>query len=134
MQFSILAAFVVAAVGVQAAPSPAPVAARSVEARAGCGSSGPFGTGHFEWYITASCTSGQQYDCQAMDASGCEPGLTGKIGSLEVDDPNDTTQYAKGSHTNSLAFTCPSSGQVRCQANFEDNNDGPNYSLRIVPA
>ena len=26
--------------------------------RAGCGSSGPLGTGHYEWYITVGCTPG----------------------------------------------------------------------------
>ncbi|KAI0826160.1 hypothetical protein BC629DRAFT_1453598 [Irpex lacteus] len=108
--------------------------ARSVDlaARAGCGSSGPLGTGHFEWFIDVGCTPGAQLRCQAMDASGCEPGKTNKIGSLEVDDPNDTFQVAKQSHTNSLSFVCPSGGQVRCQANFEDNDDGPGYSLRVV--
>jgi len=69
--------------------------------------------------------------CEATDASGCEPGVASKIGSMEVDDPNDTTQYAKKSNTNSVTFVCPSGGQVRCQANFNDNDDGPNYSLRV---
>lgn len=36
--------------------------ARSVDlaARAGCGSSGPLGTGHFEWFIDVGCTPGAQ--------------------------------------------------------------------------
>ena len=45
-------------------------------------------------------------------------------------DPNDTVQYAVGMYTSSVPFICPASGQVRCEANFNDNNDGPNYSLR----
>ena len=45
-------------------------------------------------------------------------------------DPNDTVQYAKVSNTNAVVFICPSGGQIRCQANFNDNYDGPNYSLR----
>ncbi|KAI0668026.1 hypothetical protein C8Q78DRAFT_1099004, partial [Trametes maxima] len=33
-------------------------------------------------------------------------------------------------NTNTVTFVCPSGGQVRCQANFNDNDDGPGYSLR----
>ncbi|EPQ56153.1 hypothetical protein GLOTRDRAFT_92696 [Gloeophyllum trabeum ATCC 11539] len=150
MQFTILVTLFAAVMGAQAAPYNPRFDARSVETRSGCDSTGPFGEGHFEWFVTGSCTPGQQFACQAMDASGCEPGQTGKIGSLEVDvsqdlfdlrilllsqnvqDPDDTQQFAKQSHTNNLVFTCPAGGQVRCQANFEDNSDGPGYSLRSL--
>ncbi|KAI0347081.1 hypothetical protein BDW22DRAFT_1425158 [Trametopsis cervina] len=140
MQFPTLFALVLAALSagsVSATPhSTEALVARSsdgsiaVNKRSGCGSTGPLGEGHFEWFIVTSCTPGDSMTCQATDASGCVPGEKGKIGSMEVDDPNDTTQFAKQSHTNSVPFTCPSGGQVRCQANFNDNNDGPNYSLR----
>lgn len=49
---------------------------------------------------------------------------------IVLQDPNDTVQFAKKSNTNSVTFVCPSAGQVRCQANFNDNDDGPGYSLR----
>ncbi|KAI0669333.1 hypothetical protein C8Q78DRAFT_946364, partial [Trametes maxima] len=101
-----------------------------VAKRSGCGSTGPLGDGHFEWFIVTDCTPGAPMTCQATDASGCEPGRTNKIGSMEVDDPNDTFQVAKKSKTNTLPFVCPAGGEVRCQANFNDRNDGPNYSLR----
>ena len=89
--------------------------------------------------------------CQATDASGCVPGDAKHIGSMEVDvgqllapgptglysyevsrfqDPNDTFQVAFKRNTNTLPFVCPSVGQIRCEANFNDNYDGPNYSLR----
>ncbi|KAI0820251.1 hypothetical protein BC628DRAFT_912382 [Trametes gibbosa] len=136
--FSILALITSLAV-VSATPSP--VADSSLVAHSGdgsieltklsgCGSVGPLGTGHFIWFITVSCTPGAQQTCQVTDKSGCVPGKTNKIGSVEVDDPNDTVQIAKKSGTNTLPFICPSGGQVRCQANFNDSNDGPNYSLR----
>lgn len=48
----------------------------------------------------------------------------------EPQNPDDTQQIAKKSNTNSVPFICPAGGQVRCQANFNDNDDGPNYSLR----
>ncbi|EPQ56152.1 hypothetical protein GLOTRDRAFT_92695 [Gloeophyllum trabeum ATCC 11539] len=151
MQFTILATLAAAAaVAVNAVPTAdTPLAARAIEARSGCGSTGPLGDGHYIWWITVGCNSGGQYKCQAMGADGCLPGQTKHIGSMEVDvrtlvtvsdsqsdvpfqDPNDTTQYAKQSNTNSVTFTCPSGGQIRCQANFNDNNDGPNYSLRVI--
>ncbi|EPQ51140.1 hypothetical protein GLOTRDRAFT_133458 [Gloeophyllum trabeum ATCC 11539] len=97
------------------------VSARALEARSGCGSICPLGEEHYICY------------CQAMDASGCYPGTVSHI-AMEVDDPNDTIQYAKGYNTNSLEFTCPSAGTVRCEANFNDNDDEPNYSLRVVSA
>ncbi|KAI0331610.1 hypothetical protein GY45DRAFT_1321932 [Cubamyces sp. BRFM 1775] len=50
---------------------------------------------------------------------------------MEVDDPNDTVNIAKVDNTNTLPFTCPQGGQIRCEANFNDNNDGPGYSLRV---
>eukprot|EP00753_Platysulcus_tardus_P019954 PLAT7657.1.p2 GENE.PLAT7657.1~~PLAT7657.1.p2 ORF type:complete len:152 (+),score=6.24 PLAT7657.1:46-456(+) len=136
MQFTILATLAAAAaVAVNAVPTAdTPLAARAIEARSGCGSTGPLGDGHYIWWITVGCNSGGQYKCQAMGADGCLPGQTKHIGSMEVDDPNDTTQYAKQSNTNSVTFTCPSGGQIRCQANFNDNNDGPNYSLRVISA
>ncbi|KAI0315214.1 hypothetical protein OF83DRAFT_1201054 [Amylostereum chailletii] len=138
MKFSALLAFTVASIGLVAAtPSAMPaVSARSgdglvaLNKRSGCGSTGPLGTGHFEWFIDVSCTPGAGMTCQATDASGCEPGKASKIGSMEVDDPNDTQQFAKQKNTNTVGFTCPPGGQVRCQANFNDNDDGPNYSLR----
>ncbi|KAJ3010911.1 hypothetical protein NUW54_g2335 [Trametes sanguinea] len=74
---------------------------------------------------------GDELVCQATDASGCVPGDSSHIGSMEVDDPNDTINIAKGDNTNTLPFTCPSGGQVRCEANFNDNYDGPGYSLRV---
>lgn len=49
---------------------------------------------------------------------------------IVLQDPNDTVQFAKKSNTNSVTFVCPSAGQVRCQANFNDSDDGPGYSLR----
>lgn len=49
---------------------------------------------------------------------------------IAFQDPNDTVQFAKKSNTNSVTFVCPSAGQVRCQANFNDSDDGPGYSLR----
>ncbi|EPQ56154.1 hypothetical protein GLOTRDRAFT_92697 [Gloeophyllum trabeum ATCC 11539] len=146
MQLNILATLVAMVVAVKAAPSDAHHEVRSIEARSGCGSSGPLGDGHYEWWghlppksLCAipdylSLFLGQRYNCQAMDASGCEPGQVNHIGSMEVDDPNDTTQYAKQGGTNSVGFTCPAGGQVRCQANFNDNDDGPGYSLRVVSA
>ncbi|KAI0347420.1 hypothetical protein BDW22DRAFT_1351851 [Trametopsis cervina] len=103
----------------------------SLTEQSGCGSSGPLGTGHFIWYIVVSCNPGATLTCQATDATGCLPGNAKHIGSMEVDDPNDTVQYAKKSNTNSVIFVCPSGGQVRCEANFNDNDDGPNYSLRV---
>ncbi|KAI0364563.1 hypothetical protein BV20DRAFT_831265 [Pilatotrama ljubarskyi] len=137
MHFSTILALVTSVAVASATPSPAgnPLVARAggveVAKRSGCGSTGPLGTGHFEWWITASCTPGTQMTCQATDASGCVPGDTSKIGSMEVDNPDDTTQIAKQSGTNTLPFTCPPGGQIRCQANFNDNDDGPNYSLRV---
>ncbi|KAI0630471.1 hypothetical protein C8Q77DRAFT_1133233 [Trametes polyzona] len=99
--------------------------------QSGCGSIGPLGPGHFIWWITVSCNPGAKMTCQATDVTGCLPGNPKDIGSMEVDDPNDTFNIARGSHTNSVDFVCPSGGAVRCQANFNDNNDGPNYSLRV---
>ncbi|KAI0640731.1 hypothetical protein C8Q79DRAFT_436951 [Trametes meyenii] len=142
MHFSTLLALFapVAVVVASATPAPATVGALvarsgngSVEIakRSGCGSSGPLGTGHFVWFIDVSCTPGAQKTCQATDATGCLPGNPDNIGSMEVDDPNDTFQIAKQSNTNTVTFVCPSGGQVRCQANFNDNDDGPNYSLRV---
>ncbi|KAI0750293.1 hypothetical protein C8Q80DRAFT_1270013 [Daedaleopsis nitida] len=142
MRFSTILALVASVAVASATPSPAgpgtALVARSNDGnvsesltrRSGCGSTGPLGTGHFEWFIVVSCTPGAQLTCQATDASGCVPGAVGKIGSMEVDDPNDTVNIAKQSHTNTLAFTCPQGGQIRCEANFNDNDDGPNYSLR----
>ncbi|KAL7280282.1 hypothetical protein ACG7TL_005195 [Trametes sanguinea] len=166
MRFSTIVALVATAGLVAATPSPA--AGSSLVARAGdgsvelakrsgCGSTGPLGTGHFKWWIVVSCTPGAEMTCQATDASGCVPGDTKHIGSMEVDvsiamvaeqasladtnmffaisqDPNDTVNIAKASNTNTLPFTCPSGGQVRCEANFNDNDDGPGYSLRGKPS
>ncbi|KAI0765593.1 hypothetical protein BD413DRAFT_482034 [Trametes elegans] len=104
--------------------------ATGLAARSGCGSTGPLGDGHFIWWITADCQAGTQKTCQVTDRTGCLPGDTSKIGSVEVDNPDDTVQIAKKDNTNTLSFTCPPEGKVRCQANFNDNNDGPGYSLR----
>ncbi|KAH9851986.1 hypothetical protein C2E23DRAFT_828538 [Lenzites betulinus] len=140
MRFSAILALVTSLALVSATPSPAAdssLVARSGDGsielakRSGCGSTGPLGDGHFIWWITASCTPGTQKTCQVTDKTGCLPGDTSKIGSVEVDNPDDTTQIAKKSGTNTLPFTCPPGGQVRCQANFNDNDDGPSYSLRV---
>ncbi|KAI0323666.1 hypothetical protein GY45DRAFT_1264210 [Cubamyces sp. BRFM 1775] len=134
MRFSTIVALI-ASIGLVAA-SPSSLVARSgdgsveIAKRSGCGSTGPLGTGHFKWWITTSCTPGTQMTCQATDASGCVPGDASHIGSMEVDDPNDTFNVAKASNTNTLPFTCPQGGQIRCEANFNDNDDGPGYSLR----
>ncbi|KAI0630451.1 hypothetical protein C8Q77DRAFT_1160039 [Trametes polyzona] len=134
MRFSTVFAFVASAALVSATPSS--LVARSGDGsvelakRSGCGSTGPLGEGHFLWWITAPCKAGTQMTCQVTDKTGCVPGDTSKIGSVEVDNPDDTQQIAKKSGTNTLPFTCPPGGQVRCQANFNDNDDGPGYSLR----
>ncbi|KAI0640702.1 hypothetical protein C8Q79DRAFT_1014924 [Trametes meyenii] len=141
MRFSALLTFIACVAVVSATPSPAPgtvLVARSgdggaqIAKRSGCGSTGPLGTGHFKWFIVTSCRPGAHMTCQATDASGCVPGKVNKIGSMEVDDPDDTFQVAKKDNTNTLPFVCPSGGQIRCEANFNDNNDGPNYSLRGI--
>ncbi|KAL7280284.1 LOW QUALITY PROTEIN: hypothetical protein ACG7TL_005197 [Trametes sanguinea] len=98
--------------------------------QSGCGSSGPLGSGHYVWYIVVGCTPGDNYTCEVTDSTGCLPGNPDHIGSVEVDDPNDTFQIASRSNTNQVPFVCPSIGQVRCQANFNDSDDGPGYSLR----
>ncbi|CDO74749.1 hypothetical protein BN946_scf184411.g6 [Trametes cinnabarina] len=127
MRFSAILALVASLGLVSATPSPltplsgvhAGDGTVALKSQSGCGSSGPLGTGHFKWWIVAT------------DASGCVPGDSKHIGSMEVDDPNDTFNVARASGTNTLPFTCPSVGQVRCEANFNDNNDGPGYSLRV---
>ena len=67
MQFTTLLAFALASVGLSYATAIAadseyiPVAYAadaSIAKRAGCGSSGPLGDGHYEWYIVVSCTPG----------------------------------------------------------------------------
>ncbi|KAI0034825.1 hypothetical protein K488DRAFT_68888 [Vararia minispora EC-137] len=138
MQFSSLFSLLIAAAVVVANPTVSNVLeARSADGqvdvlkRSGCGSTGPLGPGHYKWWIVASCTPGAPMTCEATDATGCVPGDPSKIGSLEVDDPNDTTQYAVAQFQSSVGFICPANGQVRCEANFEDNYDGPNYSLRV---
>ncbi|KAI9067898.1 hypothetical protein FKP32DRAFT_1562694 [Trametes sanguinea] len=142
MRFSTIVALVASAGLVAATPSPAASSALIARAgdgsvelakRSGCGSTGPLGTGHFKWWIVVSCSPGAELTCQATDASGCVPGDASHIGSMEVDDPNDTINIARGDNTNTLPFTCPSGGQVRCEANFNDNDDGPGYSLRGTP-
>ncbi|KAI0750191.1 hypothetical protein C8Q80DRAFT_1166538 [Daedaleopsis nitida] len=99
--------------------------------QSGCGSTGPLGPGHYIWWIVVGCNAGQRYTCQATDATGCIPGDRSHIGSIEVDDPNDTFQVASARDANSVDFTCPSIGQVRCEVNFNENSHGPNYSLRV---
>ncbi|KAI0331609.1 hypothetical protein GY45DRAFT_1360683 [Cubamyces sp. BRFM 1775] len=103
----------------------------SLSTESGCGSVGPLGSGHYVWYIVVGCTPGAELSCQATDSTGCLPGNAKHIGSMEVDDPNDTYQIASGKNTNTVQFVCPSGGQIRCQANFNDSDDGPGYSLRV---
>ncbi|KAI0362234.1 hypothetical protein OH77DRAFT_32549 [Trametes cingulata] len=142
MRFSTILAFLASVGLVAASPYATPQSGNALVARAaegnvtlskrsGCGSVGPLGTGHFKWWIVVSCTPGAEMTCQATDASGCVPGDASHIGSMEVDDPNDTFNVARGTNTNTLPFTCPSGGQIRCEANFNDNDDSPNYSLRV---
>ncbi|KAI0653567.1 hypothetical protein C8Q70DRAFT_892290, partial [Cubamyces menziesii] len=102
----------------------------ALSTESGCGSIGPLGPGHYIWWIVVGCTPGAQMTCQATDVTGCLPGQAKHIGSMEVDDPNDTFQVAFKKNTNTLPFVCPSNGQIRCEANFNENSDGPNYSLR----
>ncbi|KAI0630472.1 hypothetical protein C8Q77DRAFT_1133238 [Trametes polyzona] len=138
MRFSSII-YLVLSVGLAAAtPAPATIVPAAhggnneavLHTESGCGSVGPLGKGHFKWYIGVFCNPGARLTCQATDASGCVSGATKHIGSMEVDDENDTFQIAKKSKTNTLELICPSEGAIRCQANFNDNNDGPNYSLR----
>ncbi|KAI0830225.1 hypothetical protein BC628DRAFT_986785 [Trametes gibbosa] len=98
----------------------------------GCGSTGPLKPGNFYiWYIIRSCTPGARMTCQATDRLGCVPGSTAHIKSMEVDDPNDTFNIARGDNTNTVPFICPEGGSARCQVDFKENTDGPNYSLRV---
>ncbi|KAI0326284.1 hypothetical protein GY45DRAFT_1259313 [Cubamyces sp. BRFM 1775] len=139
MRFSTIL-LVIASIGVVAAtPTPTNTTVTAfggengevaLSTESGCGSIGPLGTGHYKWWIVVGCNPGGAYTCQATDASGCVPGVSKHIGSMEVDDPNDTFQVAFKKNTNAVTFTCPSGGQVRCEANFNDNDDGPGYSLR----
>ncbi|KAI0630459.1 hypothetical protein C8Q77DRAFT_1075154 [Trametes polyzona] len=93
MRCSTFLAVLTSAAIVSATPSPADASlvARSGDGsialakRSGCGSTGPLGDGHFIWWITASCTPGTQKTCQVTDKTGCLPGDTSKIGSVEVD-------------------------------------------------
>ncbi|KAI0746451.1 hypothetical protein C8Q80DRAFT_1271349 [Daedaleopsis nitida] len=140
MRFSTILALVASVAVASATPAPTSeteLVARSGDGnvsltrRSGCGSTGPLGYGHYKWYIVRSCTPGSIAYCQVTDASGCVAGVRDKIGSMEVDDPDDTRIYAKGYENNLVKFTCPSDGQVRCQVNFNDRDDGPSYSLRV---
>ncbi|KAI0672677.1 hypothetical protein C8Q78DRAFT_672889 [Trametes maxima] len=140
MRFSTIVALVTSAALVSATPYPesdGTLIARAADGnvglakRSGCGSTGPLGDGHYIWWIDVSCKPGDQKTCQVTDKTGCLPGDTSKIGSVEVDDINDTNQIAKKSGTNTVPFTCPAGGKIRCQANFNDNDDGPSYSLRV---
>ncbi|CDO69694.1 hypothetical protein BN946_scf184851.g82 [Trametes cinnabarina] len=139
MRFSTLLAFA-ASVGLAlAVPSTIEVPAlhgglnedTTLTTQSGCGSSGPLGSGHYVWYIVVGCTPGDNYTCEATDSTGCLPGNAKHIGSMEVDDPNDTFTIASKKNTNQVPFVCPAGGQVRCQANFNDSDDGPGYSLRV---
>ncbi|KAI0640682.1 hypothetical protein C8Q79DRAFT_920845 [Trametes meyenii] len=99
--------------------------------RSGCGSVGPLGTGHYQWYIDVPCTVGDSLFCEATDASGCGQPNHGKIGSMVVYDSSGTFQLAKSAaNMPRVAFVCPSFAKIRCEVNFVDNDDGPNYSLR----
>ncbi|KAI0761536.1 hypothetical protein BD413DRAFT_243752 [Trametes elegans] len=44
--------------------------------------------------------------------------------------PDNTVQIANKHNTNTLSFMCPPEGKVRCQANLNNDDDGPSYSLR----
>ncbi|KAH9893616.1 hypothetical protein C8Q73DRAFT_666280 [Cubamyces lactineus] len=148
MRFSTIFAFIASIGVISATPTPnnTTIVAFGGEngevnlgTESGCGSIGPLGPGHYIWWIVVGCTPGAQIfgmdyrTCQATDATGCLPGQAKHIGSMEVDDPNDTFQVAFRKNTNTLPFVCPSIGQIRCEANFNENSDGPNYSLRVMP-
>ncbi|KAI0761537.1 hypothetical protein BD413DRAFT_590194 [Trametes elegans] len=45
-------------------------------------------------------------------------------------DPDDTYTIARARHTNSVDFVCPTGGEARFRANFEDESGGLNYRLR----
>ncbi|KAJ3010912.1 hypothetical protein NUW54_g2338 [Trametes sanguinea] len=146
MRFTALLAFV-AAISVAAATPAAldvpvayagtPDAPVSLSTQSGCGSTGPSvmatTSGTLSWTARRVVTrnTALHSTCQATDATGCVGGDVSHIGSMEVDDPNDTFNVASGTKTNAVRFVCPSIGQVRCEANFNDNYDGPNYSLRV---
>ncbi|KAI0746452.1 hypothetical protein C8Q80DRAFT_772084 [Daedaleopsis nitida] len=142
MRFSTVLALVASVAIASATPSPAApdteLVARSGDGnvsltrRAGCGSTGPLGIGHYKWYIIRPCAPGADLWCQVNDDTGCLPAVTNKIGSIEVDDPDDTKTYVMWADgANMVPFKCPPSGRVRCQANFNDRNDGPSFSLRV---
>ncbi|KAI0746453.1 hypothetical protein C8Q80DRAFT_772018 [Daedaleopsis nitida] len=141
MRFSTVLALVASVAVASATPSPAPdteLVVRSGDGnvsltrRSGCGSTGPLGLGHYKWYIVRSCTPGVDTWCQATDATGCVPGVTNKIGSMEVNNLDGTINYARRANgANTVPFNCPPIGRVRCQANFNDRDDGPSYSLRM---
>ncbi|KAI0742562.1 hypothetical protein C8Q80DRAFT_914358 [Daedaleopsis nitida] len=138
MRFSTVLALVASVAVASATPAPiseTDLVARSGDGtasltrRSGCGSTGPLGDGHYKWYITHYCSPGTHLYCQVLDASGCNLAGTRQIGSMEVD--SDGVTIIQESNVNQLPFICPQSGQVQCQANFNDRNDGPNYSLRV---
>ncbi|KAL7280287.1 hypothetical protein ACG7TL_005200 [Trametes sanguinea] len=140
MRFTALLAFVTAVSVAVATPAAhdAPVAHAgtpespvTLTAQSGCGSIGPLGNGHWVWWITVSCTPGGHYTCQATDKTGCIPGNVANIANMQVDDPNDTYTVASADDANAVAFVCPSIGEVRCQSTFKENDDSPNYSLRV---
>ncbi|KAI0741427.1 hypothetical protein C8Q80DRAFT_1194389 [Daedaleopsis nitida] len=140
MRFSTILALVASVAVSSATPAPTSqteLVARSGDGnasltrRSGCGSTGPLSYGHYKWFIVRSCTPGSFAYCQATDASGCVLGVVDKIGSMEVDDPDDTKTYARGFESNTVKFTCPPAGRVRCQVNLNDIDDGPSYSLRV---
>ncbi|KAI0676164.1 hypothetical protein C8Q78DRAFT_1075091 [Trametes maxima] len=85
------------------------------------------------WYINVPCTVGDNLMCEVTDASGCGLPDSNKIGSLVVYDSSGTFQLAKSmDHVIRLPFVCPSFAKIRCEVNFVDNDDGPNYSLRVI--
>ncbi|EIW59951.1 uncharacterized protein TRAVEDRAFT_47247 [Trametes versicolor FP-101664 SS1] len=139
MRFSAILALISSIGFVMASPAPAegPVyavhggdAATVPTPESGCGSYGPLGNSSSIWYIVRTCTPGARMSCQATDHNGCVPGDTTHINSLEVDDPNDTFNVAKGTHVNTVVFNCPEGGQVRCQVDLDSKSQAPNYSLR----
>ncbi|KAH9893615.1 hypothetical protein C8Q73DRAFT_666279 [Cubamyces lactineus] len=117
--------------------------------QSGCGSVGPLGPGHYKWYIVASCnpdlklpslTTARARQLMRADVSQEKQSILDlwkstwvnfRYRGYDSNDPDDTFQVAFKKNTNTLPFVCPSVGQIRCEANFNENSDGPNYSLRV---
>ncbi|KAI0753131.1 hypothetical protein C8Q80DRAFT_1150200 [Daedaleopsis nitida] len=144
MRFSTVLALVASVAVASATPSSAPGTdfvsrsgddSSSLTRRAGCGATGPFGKGHYEWYLITSCKPGAAEWCQATDKTGCTAGNNIGIGSVQVLSSDGKVTYEKGKNAvGALKFTCPSNGKIRCQVNLNSDNDGPNYGLRVYNA